>query len=469
MKRMLAAATLGLIVLPVATTQIAAQAVESKTASSSFQKVVKAVPTAGKAKTLRTNSAVPKTSSKLVLAQPNANSSQLTTLNGGLSKQARAASAEASSLSSLNTVYFETDNKNRIIDRYIGSSPQRVIDDRTGQTSFNWSANSKSVNLSWWKPKGVSATWVISKNGQPIAKTDSTSFTDNSVDRSRVNEYSVEAQVEQLKKSNDPDSKYTHAYSYGTEVPKGEKVPVNESVESKSVLSAAANADIMPKNAALAKAKVAQGSAQFRYASFIPDKKIKQPPFCSNGFDSYHGDGRAFRNSKTINSNLSSRGENQAGVTVQGNKNHLDFTKKHVGETIAYKKDGSVADRKTASDSGLSTTLGSYGILPDIRFKQSIGNPLCDVLAVGKAPAIDVDMHAIFDPSGSTEVKGSHDGAPNHELTYNLANSKGRSYGCLYRFQYSSFNSLLPPMDVTVNRYSTPMNGKFPRDCAIRK
>lgn len=360
-------------------------------------------------------------------------------------------------------IYFKTDSKGKILDRVFASPEQDVVDESTGRTTLEWSASTNSANLNWWSPDPA-VEWEVSRNGKKVATVSGDSFTDSAIDRSRNNEYSVQAAVTDgsLLEENE-----TTDYFYAVNLPPAPEGSVGKNIGEPAVRGLARNTDA----AGLEGMEPQVMRDTFvAYGSFIPESRIKRPFGCTPAsYDQFGGDNRKFAH-KANNEweSLRYRGLNIAYLTWSGKKAALDEAFRKVGETHAY-ENGKLVAKKTASAAGLKTSLKADATngYATIHLKQSISNPLCKVAVVSDAPKIDADVSVKLKQStGYTRITGEHDGAPNHEILMRHVTSSEYKRGCLYRFAHGSFNSLLPPMDVSVDITRNP-NGNWLEDCPI--
>lgn len=357
--------------------------------------------------------------------------------------------------STLSGVYYATDQNGIITDRIFASSPQSYGHD----SDLSWAATTKDVRLRWKPQKGVTQ-WDIYRSNKKIGSTRSNEWVDLNANRQKDLDYAVIG----VEKRNQIDL-------LGVTIPALTADPLGKEISDRTLQEAGFNSDLFISKSNQTATR-SMRETQLAYNTFISEKRIPVPPVCTEFLGKqFSGDGRSFANTKIVGDyeRLSSRGQNLAYLSWINNNADLDEVDSRVGETRVYDGDKIIA-RKTADKSGLKTTKFNFSKgRATLRFVQDIGNPLCS-LAFIPAAHIDVDIKVTIENStGNGIVKGTHDGAPNHEvlLTHITSSGKGVS-GCLYNFRSSDFIRLAPGLpvkvDVTMNQ-----GGVWGKNCPIYK
>lgn len=185
-----------------------------------------------------------------------------------------------------------------------------------------------------------------------------------------------------------------------------------------------------------AAAAAAPSNVQFRYATFIDEKKVDAPLVCNpttwRSGDKFNGNNRSWRAASNTSS-TSDKTRMSFGYSWSTKKfGEVSF----VGKTILYNKAGKVKAEKTASSSGMKfwgqQASATYA---RIRLAHDVGNPLCNIAGKIHYTAI-VDVYS----NGTIAVTGSQVAVPNHEIVARFSSKS--SYKVLMRSPKVGFHCL---------------------------
>lgn len=162
---------------------------------------------------------------------------------------------------------------------------------------------------------------------------------------------------------------------------------------------------------------------KFRYATFLTDKKIKNPNYLSRNRQ-FQGDNRDFDSESEC-----FRTRVDVAFHYQQAQSPMIFTKR-VGKTIAYDALGSIRKIAVAPSDEIKLErtdhqMGESGFI----LTHDVGNPLV------QAPGITYEVRAVLRKDGLFDLTGFHNQAPHHEvylmsdgrewMPIHLAESKG--------------------------------------------
>lgn len=132
-----------------------------------------------------------------------------------LKPSSRSMRAAATASGGLPQVVIKATADGRIIDPAYTSSTSNSTDPGSGRTRFQWSVRTSSVELGWWTPSD-DVEWTIKRDGQVIAHTEGTEYTDTAADLRQGSTYSVTG----AHKYTDEDRKEQESkFVYGTSAP----------------------------------------------------------------------------------------------------------------------------------------------------------------------------------------------------------------------------------------------------------
>jgi hypothetical protein len=218
------------------------------------------------------------------------------------------------------------------------------------------------------------------------------------------------------------------------DAPLPEKVPQNHVVEVPD-FRPPESGDLSGELESIERAQITQiMSRQFEWEAFIADDYIPAPEFCDTAWDDighmhFGGDNRDFSrwtNGNTNRFRMSVRADfslpnftSLLPPAFAGWNDPSMFTSADVGTTTLYaeQEDGSMEQTNSATapldelyfnTSFINRTTAEFYMLADST------NPLCEVLGIFDAPAINAAMTVILHTDGSYSYAGFRDGAPNH-------------------------------------------------------
>lgn len=210
-------------------------------------------------------------------------------------------------------------------------------------------------------------------------------------------------------------------------------------------------------------------SRQFEWEAFIADDYISAPVFCDTAWDDivnvhFGGDNRGFSrwaNGHTNRFRMSARADfnlpNFTGSppTFAGWNDPSALPIRSVGPTTLYEEQADGSMRLVDAEAAplheiqvdapfVNRTTAEFYMVADST------NPLCAVLGIFEAPAINVSLTVILHADGSYNYAGARDGAPNHSAI--IATHRIQTFPSPTLTQF--FNSMQNPHITCVHKHT---------------
>lgn len=261
----------------------------------------------------------------------------------------------------------------------------------------------KRISLAWGAIEGIEE-YEIFRDGELVAKTAKTQYTDLDVTEDRELMYWIRAK-RPVERSESPLRKIKSlaANTFGI-------LNVDSSQEQAAMEKFWLAKKIAPLNQLLDKEDGERPELKWhmRYATFLPDNVLKNPNLTSpNRY--FQGDNRKFDpESKQY------RSRTNCIVNLAKEQSEFDFDK-DIGTSIAYNWRRKFRKADVASSDKVEAEISAEtGQKTDILITHSVGNPLTP------SPNIDYEVSATFYRNGIYDLVGVHDQAPNHEIYLKL-------------------------------------------------
>ncbi|MGM0898435.1 MAG: DUF3238 domain-containing protein [Bacillota bacterium] len=264
----------------------------------------------------------------------------------------------------------------------------------------------KRISLAWGAIEGIEE-YEVFRDGEPVAKTRSTQYTDLDVPEDRELMYWIRAK-RPVERSESPLRKIKSlaANTFGI-------LNAGSSQEQATMEKFWLAKKIAPLNQLLDKEDGERPELKWhmRYATFLPDNVLKNPNLTSpNRY--FQGDNRKFDpESKQY------RSRTNCIINLSKEQSEFDFDK-DIGTSIAYNWRRKFRKADVASSDQVEAEISAEtGQKTDILITHSVGNPLTP------SPNIDYEVSATFYRNGIYDFVGVHDQAPNHEIYLKLGSA----------------------------------------------
>ncbi|MCP3742377.1 DUF3238 domain-containing protein [Rossellomorea sp. BNER] len=314
----------------------------------------------------------------------------------------------------------KTKDKNKNI--YLRNEDSNTYNTETEVTSL---VTKNHVFIDWGQLEDNDGTYYIYKNGKIIEKTKKTFYKDKEIESGKTYNYQIiaEKSVTEEKKKEIIEKSIENGYTL-FDIPESaflERKTINKIVKTPESIS---KKELLKKNELSTdnfKSLAADTLDSFiiRYTTFIPFYKVDNPNILEEWFEpgvgtgSYvTGDGYSdgsLRGFNYFNSSFRTR----IDVYAEWYNSSPSYSAyKDIKPTHLYRKDGSLADKQTASTDGI--TFSGLGKLSD-RISWKVHHDV-GLGTSTTAPNINYEYMATMYKNGNISASGEHDRAPNHEV-----------------------------------------------------
>lgn len=404
----------------------------------------------------------------------NPSDTRISTSTGGRIVDIYRASVEISNHRLTNFAKFDQNSKlatptNDVISVIIGTTKDDTILSRSvvhtrapigTKIPVQWSAGDDGVSLSWPLPTGKPVNWKIYRDRTFMTSTYGDSYMDRVSSRRIPHTYTVIGSQQVSTKH----GLRSRPVKYQVAVPATDFTALGKKITDPEILTATANADIMPAFQHSSMRAVAAWQAfieeQFASASDCPNSVI-------DGYAYFNGNDRGFATDPYDPDSFEDDGFHSKSKIQTTTQYHVGdswdttpYFGKYVGPTIAYDEDYNEVAHDQASDEGVY--LDHWEGTQDYGERNIVAGatiPLCapkDLLV----PAINYEFYSRFSILGEFTVYTEHDQAPSHEMVYSsFSDDPDEAHlGCAYRFHNKGFGNLFPVApnaiaDITFNPY----------------